>query len=91
MRKALTLMFVLLMLTSCAGRKRKSRTVDEEHDGKTYIALIESYQPRKKNVSNTVNDAKFEAFLDKVFVESMESDYMTMHFNVIDYKKYGIA
>ena len=83
-------MFVLLMLTSCAGRKRKSRTVDEEHDGKTYIALIESYQPRKKNVSNTVNDAKFEAFLDKVFVESMESDYMTMHFNVIDYKKYGI-
>ena len=90
MKRIVTLMFVMLMLTSCASKKTPAPAVDEEHDGRTYIALIESYQPRKKNVSNTANDAKFEEFLDKVFVESMESDYMTMHFNVIDYKKYGI-
>ena len=90
MKKLFISMLLALMLTSCASKKQPVAPADEDHDGRTYIALIENYQPRKKNTANTVNDAGFDQFLDKVFVESMESDYMTMHFSVIDYKKYGI-
>lgn len=89
MKKLLTILFVLLFLCSCA-KKKTPEPVSEEYDGRTYIKLIEDYKPRAKNVSNTVDDKDFEAFLDKVFVESMESDYMTMHFSVIDYKSFGI-
>lgn len=38
----------------------------------------------------TADDPDFEAFLDKVFKEGMEGDYMTLHFSVTDYKKLGL-
>ena len=88
MKKILTVLAVMLLVTSCTPKKVEP--VDEDHDGRTYIALLESFEVRKKNVGNTNDDAKFNEFLDKVFTESMESDYMTMHFSVIDYRKYDI-
>ena len=88
MKKFVTLLFVALLLCSCANKKKVPS--DAEHDGKTYIQLLRDYIPKTKNVGNTTDDKKFDEFLDKVFVESMESDFMTMHFNVIDYKAYGI-
>ena len=87
MKKILIVTFVVLILGGCA---KKKAPVDEAHDGKTYIELIENYQTRKKNTANTTDNKDFDAFLDKVFVESMESDFMTMHFNVVDYRQFGI-
>lgn len=89
MKKILQILMIVLMLTACTNKKVPA---DDPimADGKQYIQMIKDYEVRKKNVSNTNDNKEFDAFLDKVFAESMESDFMTMHFNVIDYKKYGI-
>ena len=36
------------------------------------------------------SDSEFEEFLMEEFVDTMESDYMTLHFGLKDYEKYGI-
>ena len=36
------------------------------------------------------DNTKFDAFQTELFVEFMESDYLTMHYTVMDYEKYGI-
>ena len=89
MKKLLMLLMILLLLASCAG-KRSSKNDPVTEDGKYYIQKIKEYEVRKKNTANTTDNKEFDAFLDKVFAEAMEADYMTMHFNVIDYRSYGI-
>ncbi|MBO4919878.1 MAG: DUF885 domain-containing protein [Erysipelotrichaceae bacterium] len=88
MKKLLVLLLTALMLVSCTQKQKP----DEESldKGKHYMELIENYEVRTKNQSNLNDDPEFDKFLDKVFVEAMESDFMTMHFNVTDYRKYGI-
>ncbi len=98
MKKILLILLALLMLAGCAGRKESGSVPGgngpKNDPGQTsdvsYIQKIKDFQVREKNASNTVDNKDFDAFLDRVFVEAMESDFLTMHFNVIDYKKYGI-
>ena len=52
MKKLFISILLALMLTSCASKKQPVAPVDEDHDGRTYIALIENYQPRKKNTGS---------------------------------------
>ena len=88
MKKVCVLLLCLLMLASCTKKPEQDPVAVD--NGKKYIELIEDYEVRKKNIENHDDDPDFDLFLDKVFVEAMESDFMTMHFNVVDYKKYGI-
>lgn len=82
MKKLLILLLCFFTLMACGSPKNTN--------GKKYIDQLVNYQVKDKNIANTTDNKEFDAFLDKVFIESMESDYMTMHFSVIDYKKYGI-
>ena len=85
MKKILIVIMMLLMLVSCTSKKK-----DNNEIGIKYLEKIRNYETRTKDTSGRADNKKFDAFLDKVFVEGMEADYMTMHFKVIDYKKYGI-
>ena len=85
MKKLLTLLILGLLLVSCTSKKI---VIDE--NGPKYLELIRNYQTRKKDTTGREDNKDFDAFLDKVFTEGMASDFMTMHFSVIDYKKYGI-
>ena len=78
-------LMMLLMLVSCTGKK-----TDNNEIGIRYLDKIRNYETRTKDTSGRADNKEFDAFLDKVFTEGMSADYMTMHFSVIDYKKYGI-
>ena len=58
--------------------------------GKDYIELLKNFVVRYKNKENTVDDKEFDEFLDDIFVETVGSDYLNMHYMVIDYRSYGI-
>ena len=58
--------------------------------GKDYIELLKNFVVRYKNKENTVDDKEFDEFLDDIFVETVGSDYLNMHYTVIDYRSYGI-
>lgn len=49
------------------------------------LALAFVYQPVHADDS-----ADFDQFMKEEFVQMMESDYMSLHFALIDYEKYGI-
>ena len=87
MKKFIVSLFCILILTSCTQKKQDD--VKYKDIATEYIELLKNYQTREKSTANADNP-DFDAFLDKVFVEAMESDYIGMHYNVIDYKKYGI-
>ena len=87
MKKIVTILYVIMIVSTCMSTKI---IAEEDHDSGYYLQKLRDYEVRKKNVSNTTNNEDFERFLDKVFIEGMEADFMTMHFSVIDYKKYGI-
>ena len=105
MKKILVLLFTLLLLLSACTTKKNEEREKESIDnnsvnrvidgndlsGRDYIDLLKNYVVRYKDTNNTTDNADFNAFLDKVFVESMEEDYLNMHYNVIDYAKYGIS
>ncbi|MBQ2583386.1 MAG: DUF885 family protein, partial [Erysipelotrichaceae bacterium] len=89
MKKLLVILVCLLLLTSCKPGKSKE---DIKKFGTEYLTKLKEYETREKRSpnENKANDPDFDAFLDKVFVEGMEGDYMSMHFSVTDYRKLGI-
>lgn len=87
MKKILIVLITCMMLFSCTKKNKPSSL---EEDGVTYINLIKNYETRQKNINNTVDNKEFDEFLEQTFIDSMNSDYMNMHFSVIDYKAYNI-
>ncbi len=80
---------MLLTATGCK-KEKEPEIVEDKFSGEAYIEKIKSFKPREKRTDGAADDAKFDEFLDKVFKESVESDYLNMHFSVKDYKKMGI-
>ena len=89
MKRFLIVLLTVLLLATCTACKGGKKT-NPADTGTDYLELLRTYESREKNLSQTEDNPEFDAFLDKVFAEGMESDFMTMHFSVIDYKKYGI-
>lgn len=85
---------ILLALCMCLGcsTSKKSKVNEEEilQKGASYIEKMKNFEVREKDPDKKTNNADFEEFLDKVFIETMESDFLTMRFSVIDYKSFGI-
>ena len=90
MKKLLMIILVVFMLAGCKGKDAIKKPTVSEADGKTYLELVKNYKTREKNPNNTIDSKEFDEFLDKVFKDGMAQDYTGMHFNVIDYKSYGI-
>ena len=89
MKRFLIVLLTVLLLATCTACKGGKKTTPAD-TGTDYLELIRTYESREKNPAQTTDDPEFDAFLDKVFAEGMEADFLTMHFNVIDYSKYGI-
>lgn len=88
--KKFILILCLVFLTSCGLLPKDEQVIVEPtKDAYYYMGKLRTYTPRIKT-NNTNDNKEFDAFLEKVFVESMESDYLNMHFSVVDYKKYNI-
>ena len=104
MKKIIALIMVLLVtLSGCTSEKKSERSADKidnnavnrvingnDLSGKDYIDLLKNYVVRVKDQSRTEDNEEFDKFLDEIFIEGMEADYLTMHYNVIDYRSYGI-
>ncbi|MBR3228363.1 MAG: DUF885 family protein [Erysipelotrichaceae bacterium] len=105
MKRIIALIMVLLVtLSGCASEKKNEWSSDKidnnavnrvvngnDLTGKDYIDLLKNYIVRVKDQSRTEDNEEFDKFLDEIFIEGMEADYLTMHYNVIDYKSYGIT
>ena len=78
MKKWIVILLLMLTLCSCGQKKNDHSDDPAIIEGKYYVDLLENYFSREKNVSNHEDDPDFDKFLDKVFVEAMESDYMNL-------------
>ncbi|MBQ6479157.1 MAG: DUF885 family protein [Erysipelotrichaceae bacterium] len=88
MKRFLIVLLTVLLLATCTACKGGKKNPADT--GTDYLEKLRTYESREKNPEQTTDNPDFDTFLDKVFVEGMESDFMTMHFNVVDYKKLGI-
>ena len=104
MKKIITLLLALLLLLSACTKEVEPGRTKEKIDnnnvnrvidgnslsGKDYIDLLKNFVVRHKEKDNTVDNEEFDKFLDQIFIETMESDYLGMNYKVIDYRAYGI-
>jgi len=83
---------LVLMTAGCKQSLKPGDITNSDSDtGAYWIGKLEAFKPREKNVDNKNDNAEFETFLDEVFKEGMEADYMNMHFSVSNYKALGLT
>ncbi len=82
---AAVLMCMMLLVTGCGKQTAAAVSNPEETSFSDASALI---QQAAETPADQRSD--FESFLWNEFLESMESDYLSMHFYVEDYKALGI-
>ena len=94
MRKFLTVLLVLLMLSGCrvvpVNNDPKETANGVSCEGKHYVELMRNYKAGDKSVSSQSDNEDFEEFLNDIFSEMITSDFMDMHFLVTDYKAMGL-
>ena len=93
MKKFITLFLVLLLLVGCSGTSKNNSSTSKdtsEYSGEYFLNLLKNYEVREKNSSNTVDDEKFNEFLDKIFKETCEDSYIYMHYSISDYQSLGL-
>lgn len=104
MKKIISLLLILFILVGCTKTKvdtntnttEKSNTSDtvnsNNKSGEYYLDLLVNYEVLDKDPNNeNADNEKFNEFLDKVFKETIESDYLYMHSEVSDYKAMGLT
>ncbi len=89
MKKIFITLLTILILCSCTNTN-KNKNTEFENQGRVYIDLLKNYEVREKNINNTVDNKEFDEFLEQTFIDAMNSDFMNLHFNVIDYKALNI-
>lgn len=88
MKKFLISILVLLILVGC--KPTEKQTLNEEEILEEYLEKLENYQVRKKNIDNNFDNKEFDEYLDEIFRYYISLDFLSMHFGVIDYRKYDI-
>lgn len=104
MKKILSILLCLCLLSGCTAISEivdyyQNYGDDEainyikvkyDVDPTEYIDALKNFEVREKNINNTKRNEKFDKFLEDVFIEVVSDDFLTMHYTVVDYKKYGI-
>lgn len=71
--------------TTCKIDKHEKTASDN-----VYFEKLKNFKVREKDPSKTVDNEEFNAFLDRVFKNSVETSYLYMHNSVVDYKSLGL-
>ena len=97
MKKLLLALLVLFMLVGCTGKnvdpdpKPEPPTVKPDTEASEYLTKLKNFTPRPKDKSKTEDNPEFNAFLDQVFKDIIEENYLYMHHSVVDYKAMGLT
>lgn len=94
MKKIISLLLSLFILVACTGNKVNNNSNNTNNtsntsntNGEYYLNLLKNYEVLDKDPNSTNKDnEEFNDFLNRVFKETIESDYMYMHSSVSDYK-----
>lgn len=102
MKKIITILLCLLCLVGCTDKNtpipkpsEEPSTQDLFHNdleemGQKYLKKLKEFEPRPKNIENTKDNERFAKWEKDVFLDTMNADYLSMHFTVIDYRSLGI-
>ena len=97
MKKLLLALLVLFILVGCTGKnvdpnpKPEPPTVKPDTEASEYLTKLKNFTPRPKDKSKTEDNPEFNAFLDQVFKDIIEENYLYMHHSVVDYKAMGLT
>lgn len=97
MKKLFTILVYLLLVACTATTNPNPSTTPEQTAFKTvsdpysYVEKLKNYEGYDHRDDDIADNAEFDAYLTDLFVETLESDYMNMHFSIEDYKAFGIT
>lgn len=96
MKKLFTILLVLLLLCGCGAQNNNntddnSQTESSEIEdlGLYYLNQLKNYTVREKN-STLQDNQEFDAFLDKIFLQTVSDSYLFMIQSVEDFDSLGI-
>ena len=87
-KKILSILFIFFLICACTNKKKEQIVIVD--DGEKYLELLKNYEVKEKNSANTVDNDDFNIYLDKVFKDICEDNYLYMHNSISDYKSFGL-
>lgn len=89
---------IILILTIClcgcdvvpVFREYAILNYSDDFKSDDFIYMLRNYRVRGKNKENTKEDEKFNEFLHDVVVDIYEDSYVSMHYDFVDYRSFGI-
>lgn len=97
--KKLLIIILVICLSSCSvinniiGDNNSYNLIDNLFDASVYdfLDVIKNYHVRDKDINNDVINEEFEDFLYDIVVDAYKDSYVSVHYDFVDYKAYGIS
>ena len=89
MKKIINILLTLFILCGCSSTN-KSNNDNSDNEGSYYVSELVNFKACDKNIDNDVDNEEFNIFLNKIFLDTIDDDYLNMCYIISDYHNYDI-
>lgn len=92
--KKIIILLLILSLFACSAKPNDNTNVSGINVPKNqyqYVERLKNYEVKERRKDDIADNQEFDNYLTELYKDTMQDDYLSMHFGIEDYESFGIT